>query len=232
MVVVPAASPRSAVASREGSHLRALVIDRQPLFLAALGNLLQAPPLCADVHTTLRSDAGLEMSHDRGFDLIFCELRSEPLSGTELIAALVHDHIDIPVILLGDAGDESDLAIALDANAAGLFTKDAALHEFLAGVEAVASGHRAIGSGLLGRLIGRVDQQRHDTKRFPGQLSPTELEILVMIGHAQSIPAIAASRGISHKTVRNHLAKIYRKLELHGRTEAVLWAARMGLTEA
>ena len=41
---------------------------------------------------------------------------------------------------------------------------------------------------------------------------------------------IAANRGISHKTVRNHLAKIYRKLELHGRTEAMLWAARMGLT--
>ena len=47
-----------------------------------------------------------------------------------------------------------------------------------------------------------------------------------------TIGAIAARRGISHKTVRNHLAKIYRKLELHGRAEAVLWAARMGLTEA
>ncbi|HEX2681166.1 MAG TPA: LuxR C-terminal-related transcriptional regulator, partial [Candidatus Dormibacteraeota bacterium] len=58
----------------------------------------------------------------------------------------------------------------------------------------------------------------------------TELEILAMIGQARSIPAIAASRGISNKTVRNHLAKIYRKLELHGRTEAVLWAARMGIT--
>ncbi len=53
-----------------------------------------------------------------------------------------------------------------------------------------------------------------------------------MVGKAQSIPTIAASRGISHKTVRNHLAKIYRKLELHGRTEAMLWAARMGLTSS
>ena len=51
-----------------------------------------------------------------------------------------------------------------------------------------------------------------------------------MIGRAESIATIAASRGISHKTVRNHLAKIYRKLDLHGRTEAMLWAARSGLT--
>jgi len=51
-----------------------------------------------------------------------------------------------------------------------------------------------------------------------------------MIGHAESIRSIALSRGISHKTVRNHLAKIYRKLELHSRTEAMLWAIREGLT--
>jgi DNA-binding NarL/FixJ family response regulator len=51
-----------------------------------------------------------------------------------------------------------------------------------------------------------------------------------MIGEAKSIPAIAASRGISHKTVRNHLANIYRKLDLRSRTEAMLCAARMGLT--
>jgi len=51
-----------------------------------------------------------------------------------------------------------------------------------------------------------------------------------MVGRANSVAAIAEFRGISSKTVRNHLASIYRKLELHGRTEAMLWAARMGLT--
>ena len=99
------------------------------------------------------------------------------------------------------------------------------------GVRAVVSGHRAIGSGLLVRLLERPTGLRApESETFAGRLSPTELAILGMIGQAQSIPAIAANRGISHKTVRNHLAKIYRKLDLHGRTEAMLWAARMGLT--
>jgi DNA-binding NarL/FixJ family response regulator len=83
----------------------------------------------------------------------------------------------------------------------------------------------------MGRVLDRLAHQpTTDARRQGSQLSPTEMEILVMIGRADSIPAIAASRGISHKTVRNHLAKIYRKLELHSRTEAMLWAARMGLT--
>jgi DNA-binding NarL/FixJ family response regulator len=98
-------------------------------------------------------------------------------------------------------------------------------------VGAVVSGHRAIGSGLLVRLLDRPNAVHlQESHRVASRLSPTELAILAMIGQAQSIPTIAANRGISHKTVRNHLAKIYRKLELHGRTEAMLWAARMGLT--
>jgi len=163
-----------------------------------------------------------------GVDLVFCELRAEPLAGVEFVRTLAADGATPPVILLGDQDDGSELAGALATSAAGLFTKDAGLQEFLGGVQAVLSGHRAIGAGLMDLLLDRLNQPR--TVPPPkSQLSPTELEILSMIGRAQSVPSIASSRGISNKTVRNHLARIYRKLELHGRTEAVLWAARMGL---
>jgi DNA-binding NarL/FixJ family response regulator len=211
--------------------VEALLIDRQPLFLAALGSLLTAPPLSARVHTTSRSDEGLEILRNGAVDLVCCELRAEPFSGVELVQVLSREGSQTRVVLLGDEGDESELAAALSTSVAGLFTKSAALDEFLAGVRAVTSGHRAIGSALVGRLLERLAAPLPpESMRFANQLSPTELEILAMIGRAQSIPTIAASRGISHKTVRNHLAKIYRKLDLHGRTEAMLWATRMGLT--
>jgi DNA-binding NarL/FixJ family response regulator len=82
----------------------------------------------------------------------------------------------------------------------------------------------------MNRMLSRLGQQPLHVRRPQAPLSATELDILTMIGKAQSIPAIAASRGISHKTVRNHLANIYRKLELRSRTEAMLCAVRMGLT--
>lgn len=208
------------------------MIDRQPLFLAALGSLLEAPPLSARVRTAPRSDVGLELVRAANVDIVFCELRADPMSGVELVRHLAIERPDVRVILLGEDGDEAQLAAALTTNAAALFTKSAALDEFLAGVRAVLSGHRAIGSSLMTLLLERLTPPvPQEAKPVWHQLSPTELEILAMIGQAQSIPTIAASRGISRKTVRNHLAKIYRKLELHGRTEAVLWAARMGLTQ-
>ena len=228
MVPAPASASEQPPPS---TALEVLVIDRQPLFLAALANLLEAPPLSASVVTASRSDVGLEMARLAEVGLILCELHAEPLSAVELLRVMAQEDLRIPVVVLGDEGDEPQLAAALTTNAAGVFTKNSALDEFLVGVRAVAAGHRAIGSGLMGRLLERAaSNSSSDPKRTASQLSPTEMEILAMIGQAQSIPDIAASRGISHKTVRNHLAKIYRKLELHGKTEAMLWAARMGLT--
>lgn len=233
MVVVPASTP---LGPMHGERLmpgptQVLVIDRQPLFLAALDSLLSAPPLSAQVSVSRRSDLGLEIAQRGGIDVVFCDLNAEPITGRELADLLAREPVPVPVILLGDVDDELQLNAALPSSAAGLFTKDASLDELCAGVRAVLSGHRAISARLMGHLLEQLShQQLPEPAKAGSQLSPTELAILAMVGQASSISAIAESRGISSKTVRNHLANIYRKLELHGRTEAMLWAARMGLT--
>jgi DNA-binding NarL/FixJ family response regulator len=207
-----------------------LVIDRQPLFLAALGSLLTSPPIWARLQFARESDAGLEIVSQGGVDLVLCEVTAEPISALDLANRLSKLTPRVPVILLGDAEDERLMTAALQSSVAGLFTKDAALDEFLVGVRAVLSGHRAVGANLMSRVLAHLSHLPPPGRRPQSLLSATELEILTMIGEAKSVPAIAASRGISHKTVRNHLANIYRKLELRSRTEAMLCAARMGLT--
>jgi DNA-binding NarL/FixJ family response regulator len=206
-----------------------LLIDRQPLFLAALASLLTAPPVRARVQVAHETDAGLEIALREDVHLVFCEVKSEPIPGVEVAERLAQLTPRVPVILLGEAEDERLMAAALHTSVAGLFTKDATLDEFMVGVQTVLSGHRAVGSNLMDLVLARLRDSPH-SHRPASQLSPTELDILTMIGEAKSIPVIAAARGISHKTVRNHLANIYRKLELRSRTEAMLCAARMGLT--
>ena len=232
MVVVPAQSGSAwSLGTQRPGLIQTLVIDRQPLFTAALGSLLEAPPLSAQVWAAERSDVGLEMARERRVHVVFCEVNAEPFSGKEVADVLAGEQPSVPVILLGNLEEGWQLAGALPSSAAGLFTKDAGLDEFLVGVRAVLAGHRAIGSGLMGQVVGRL--ARHpaiEPNSGVSHLSPTEREILTMIGDAASISAIATKRGITIKTVRNHLANIYRKLDLHGRTEAMLWAARMGLT--
>jgi len=206
-----------------------LLIDRQPLFLAALETLLIAPPVLARVHVANDAGTGLEIALRGGVNLVFCEVRSEPLPALELAARLAGLTPPVPVILLGEHGDERLLISALHMNVAGVFTKDATLDEFLVGVQTVLSGHRAVGSNLMAAVLERLGDNQQ-ARRPAHRLSPTEVQILTLIGQAKSISVIASTRGISHKTVRNHLANIYRKMELRSRTEAMLCAARLGLT--
>ena len=228
MVVIP--SPGAGVDSRKAAKPTLLLIDRQPLFMAALDTLLSCPPIDACVILCADTSDGLEIALRGGVQLVFCEIRSGPLRPVELADRLAQAAPPVPVILLGEPEDESLMTAALNSSVAGFFTKNAGLDEFLVGVQTVLSGHRAVGANLMGVVLERLGNGSGQSHRAASQLSPTELDILTMIGQAKSIPVIAAARGISHKTVRNHLANIYRKLELRSRTEAMLWAARMGLT--
>lgn len=231
MVVVPglgaARAPTFVGSSRSP---RVLLIDHQPLFRAALGRILTGPPIAARIQVVSTSDAGLEIARGGDTQLVFCDIHAKPISALELAHELSSFAPPVPLIVLGDREDAALMTTVLETTVAGLFTKDSPIEDFLAGVEAVLSGHRAVGANLMGHVVERLAGRTREVRKTPNGLSPTELEILAQIGKARSIPAIAASRGISHKTVRNHLANIYRKLDLRSRTEAMLCAARMGLT--
>ncbi len=66
---------------------------------------------------------------------------------------------------------------------------------------------------------------------MPGQLSARETEVLALAARGLTHKEIANRLGISSRTARNHLAHIYDKLDVHGRAQATLHAARLGLVE-
>jgi DNA-binding NarL/FixJ family response regulator len=208
-----------------------LVIDAQPLFAAAISHLLGDPGLGARTVVAEGSEQALELLRAQSFDLVVCDLNIEPMPLRDFMAEVALLPNPPPLMLLADPQEEEALVSAIDSEAAGLFTKDADPDQFLQGVRAVLAGHKAVGQNLMRTLLARVGGQ--SPSRTPAglaQLSRTELDILTMVGAASSVQAIAAARGISQKTVRNHMANIYRKLELRSRTQAMLCAARMGLT--
>jgi DNA-binding NarL/FixJ family response regulator len=219
-------------ASRLTDRLQLLLVDRQPLFLAALAELITSACPRARVEVMTRSDRAIDVVSTRSIDLVFCEARAEPVAGAEVVARVNALGKATRVILLGDPEDRSLLVGALACGASGFFTKNASPEEILEGVDAVLAGHYVVGSDLVHPTLARLAEQgQADRGNQLDQLSTAERNILLMVGQAQSIRTIAASRGISQKTVRNHLASIYRKLELRNRSEAILWSARMGLTD-
>jgi DNA-binding NarL/FixJ family response regulator len=213
-----------------GDELRVMLVDRHPLFLAALAELIRAVCPQAVIEMTTDSEHALVVALERPMDLLFCEARATPLTGGELALRVRSEGLPTRVVLIGDPEDQQLLVSRLGCGAAGFFTKDAAPEVLHEGLRAVLAGHLVLGPELLAPALQRLTGAcQTEPKGQIGRLSQAERRILVLVGQAQSTRAIAASRGISEKTVRNHLASIYRKLRLRNRSEAIVWSARAEL---
>jgi DNA-binding NarL/FixJ family response regulator len=210
--------------------LRFILVDRRPLFLAALAEVVRAvcPRSLIDLMTD--SERALAVALEHPIDLLFCEARARSLTGPELAARIRDGDLTTRVILIGEPEDQQFLVSHLGCGAAGFFTKDAAPEVFQEGMKAVLAGYFVLGRELLPPTLQRLaGSGQTGTEGQLGQLSKAERRILAMIGQAQSTRAIAASHGITEKTVRNHLASIYRKLQIRNRSEAIVWSARAEL---
>lgn len=136
------------------------------------------------------------------------------ISATEIIKSR---HPAVAVVALTFDGSEEIHGRAIQAGAAAVITKD-------------SPADRVV-SVILGAVAGELDAGSPRRPRLEGELSltPREVEILRLITKGASTTRIGSELFISVKTVKNHLASIYEKLDVTDRTQAVLSALRLGL---
>lgn len=211
-----------------------LVITGHSTLLAnAVATLLTGPPLEATVHVAGVSETYLSPPQpiEPGPDVLI-ELDGSILNLHQM-NELVRRSRHARVVLLLDKVDHDLVKSALHSGVAGLLTMDSAVDELMVSVRAVLEGYTAIGTHVMERLLAQPSTpdagRREDSA---GPLSASEYAVLKLLAEARPIDAIATLRGISQKTVRNHLASIYRKLEVGNRAGAMLYAVRAGIIDS
>ena len=110
---------------------------------------------------------------------------------------------------------------------AGIFSKDETPEALSIAIRQVARGEQYLSVNLALALLRnhRLDNQLPDLERSDEKsLTSRELEILVLLGEGLSNKAIAARLYLSVRTVEGHLARLYPRLGVHSRTEAMLLA--------
>lgn len=125
------------------------------------------------------------------------------------------------VVMLSEHDDTDTVQRAWRAGATGYLTKDAELAEVVVAVRRAANGERVVSP----RVAAAVEYCR----RVQPVLSRREEELLQLIADGMATSEVAARLIISQKTVKNHLASIYDKLQARDRTQAVLTAVRLGI---
>ena len=115
---------------------------------------------------------------------------------------------------------------ALKAGAVGYLTKDATFEEVLHALNLACNGDVIISPQFAQALLEEVDAQQAVQNSL---LSEREMEVLQLLAEGCSTPEIATNLFISQKTVKNHLASIYEKIDARDRTHAVIRAVKMGI---
>ena len=126
--------------------------------------------------------------------------------------------------------DKEVLADAIRAGASGYLVKDCSTEEIAEAVRMAVQGDTALSPQLAATMLDEVRRlDVPDTAEEDRVVTKREEEVLQLIADGCSTPEVAEQLYISQKTVKNHLASIYQKLDARDRTQAVLQAVRMGI---
>jgi DNA-binding NarL/FixJ family response regulator len=115
---------------------------------------------------------------------------------------------------------------ALKAGAVGYITKDATFDQVMRSLDMACNGDVIISPEFAQALL---QESEAVVLSSTSVLSERELEVLRLLADGQSTPEIAQAMFISQKTVKNHLASIYEKIDARDRTQAVVRAVKMGI---
>ncbi len=158
-------------------------------------------------------------------DVVLMDVSMPTMDGIDATRQLVGADNRIRVVMLTMHIDRDVIDRAIKAGAVGYLTKDASISEVVEAIRIAANGDKVMSPRLAEAMLTEAH------KETDGIISAREEEVLQLVADGFGTTEIADKLFISQKTVKNHLASIYDKLDARDRTQAVLMAVRMGIVK-
>lgn len=191
--------------------IKVLIADDHRLFRTGFARMLSADPRFEVVGEARDGAEAVDQAAASKPDVVLMDLHMPDINGAEAVRLLKAEAPDVNVLIVSAYPDGPMLTTALANGASGYVSKDVALEE-------VAS-----------RIIEATHSRRPRLRVRRADLSDREMHVLKQVAAGLSNKQIASRLGISEKTVRNHLSRVFNKLRATNRTEAVMTAIRVGI---
>jgi len=215
-----------------------LIVDDQAMVRAGFAAVLAAQPGIEVLGQAANGQEAVNLAHELRPDVVVMDVRMPVMNGLEATRALQtppRSSDYVPKVLVLTTFDIDDYVYeALRAGASGFLLKDALPEELVAAVRIVADGEALLAPSVTRRLIEDFARstpvRRVDTALLSG-LTEREVEVLTLVGRGLSNNEIAASLFIAEQTVKTHVSKVFSKLNLRDRVQAVVFAYDVALVQ-
>jgi DNA-binding NarL/FixJ family response regulator len=218
--------------------IRVLVVDDQAMVRAGFAALLDAQPDIEVVGEAADGAEALRIAAETLPDVVLMDVRMPVLDGIEATKALLDPSRTPPppkVVVLTTFDVDDYVLEALRAGASGFLLKDALPADLVEGVRIVARGDALLAPSVTRRMIERFAAQPTTPLSAAADLAALtdrEREVLREVGHGRSNREIAAALFIAEQTVKSHVSRVFTKLGLRDRAQAVVMAYESGLVVA
>jgi len=201
------------------SHVKLLIVDDHPLFRDGLAALLQQASVDNIVVQATSAEEALQLVDEQIIDAVFMDLVMPGLCGEPAIREFARRHPDVPVIVLSSSENPSDVRRVLNAGASGYIPKSATAQTVVSALTLVLSGNIYVPPLLVSAATRAADSGANGGQRSLTQLTDRQVDVLKYLRDGLSNKEISAHLGIAEKTVKVHIAAIFKTLNVVNRTQ-------------
>jgi DNA-binding NarL/FixJ family response regulator len=161
-------------------------------------------------------------------DIVLMDLRMPEMDGVEAMRRIRSVDASVNFIVLTTFDTDENIFDAIEAGAKGYLMKDTSREELFRAIHTVHRGESLIEPGVASKVLDRFAELSRGAA--PADvLSEREMEVLGLMAEGAGNKAIATDLSITESTVKTHVANIFQKLDVSGRTDAVTKAIRKGI---
>lgn len=214
--------------------MKILIVDDHALVRRGLGHVVRESFNDAEIVESGSAAEAMDVMSSSGADIALVDVRMPDLDGLELLHEMRARWPNVPVIMLTSFDHAHYVRRALAEGAAGYMLKDATPVDLEQAIKvALSGGGNVLSPRVIQNLFESIDGGRSpengDAQHRPSSLTQRETDILSLLSEGKSNRDIARALFLSEKTVKAHLAAIFRKLGVTNRTQAAMAAVSMGI---
>jgi DNA-binding NarL/FixJ family response regulator len=210
--------------------MKILIVDDHALVRRGMSYVVKEGFPDAEVSEAGSAAAALVILRAEKVDLALVDVRMPDLDGLDLLRSVKAEWPDIPVIMLSTYENAPYVKRALSDGASGYLLKDATPEDLSQAINVALSGSgNVLSPRVIQNLFDDAESNSHNGRRSEFSLTQRENDILGLLSEGRSNRDIAGSLFLSEKTVKAHLAAIFRKLGVTNRTQAAMAAVSMGV---